>query len=96
MAAMDGIKNEIDPGAPADDKDFFEMSAEEIAADGYGQLPGTLSDSLSALESDHAFLTEGDVFSDAYIQRYLAFKRDEIREVIKSAPTPAEFSKYFN
>ena len=96
MAAMDGIKNKIDPGAPADDKDFFEMSAEEIESDGYRQLPGTLSESLSALESDNAFLTEGDVFSDAYIQRYLAFKRDEIREVTKSAPTPAEFSKYFN
>jgi len=59
LAGLDGIKNKIDPGQPAD-YDLFEEH------DGHGavkQVPGSLGESLAALEKDHDFLYAGGVFT---------------------------------
>ncbi|MGE3317587.1 MAG: type I glutamate--ammonia ligase, partial [Planctomycetaceae bacterium] len=58
MAMIDGVQNKIDPGTPLD-RDIYDMTPEELAET--NKTPGSLPEALAALESDHAFLTKGDV-----------------------------------
>ncbi|MGH9915260.1 MAG: type I glutamate--ammonia ligase, partial [Pyrinomonadaceae bacterium] len=58
LAGIDGIQNRIDPGEPLD-KDIYELSAEELRD--VPSLPGSLDESLVALEADYEFLLKGDV-----------------------------------
>jgi glutamine synthetase len=52
MAALDGIKQKMDPGKPMD-VDVYELSKEELA--NTKQAPGSLSEAVAALEKDHEF-----------------------------------------
>jgi glutamine synthetase len=90
MAGLDGIAKKLDPGAPAD-FDLFEESHGEIP-----QVPGSLAESLDALEADHAFLTEGGVFSDELISTWLDWKRTNEADVVRLRPHPAEFFLYYD
>lgn len=93
MAGLDGIKNKIEPPPPLD-VDIYELSAEEKAH--IRGTPGSLAESLDALEQDHAFLLEGGVFTPDVIETYLDYKRS--RELIQVAirPHPYEFFMYFD
>jgi len=93
MAALDGIENAIDPGAPLD-RDVYDMTSEEL--EGYAHTPASLEDALSALEEDHAFLTKGDVFTDDLIEAWIEWKYEN--EVLPMAlrPHPYEFSLYYD
>jgi glutamine synthetase len=53
MAALDGILNKIDPGKPMD-KDLYDLPPEQMKE--IPQAPGSLEESLRALEKDHALL----------------------------------------
>jgi glutamine synthetase len=90
MAGLDGIENELDPGAPAD-YDLYEETDAEVP-----QVPGSLADALDALEVDHAFLTRGGVFSEDLIQTWIAYKRENEVAPISLRPHPAEFELYFD
>src|SRR3989442_1258536 len=57
MAGLDGIKHKILPAEPVD-KDIYELDGEEKAR--IKSVPGSLAESLDALEKDHAFLIEGE------------------------------------
>jgi glutamine synthetase len=59
MAGLDGIRNRIDPGQPID-KDLYELEPEEAAK--VKSTPGSLGEVLDALETDHDWLFEGNVF----------------------------------
>ena len=93
MAGLDGIKNRIEPHAPVD-KDLYELPPEE--AKEIPQAPTSLEAALVALEHDHDFLTEGDVFTEDLIESYIKLKYD--REITPSRlhPTPLEFEMYFD
>ncbi len=93
MAGIDGIKNRIEPPPPLD-VDIYELSPEEKAH--IRGTPGSLAESLDALEADHAFLLEGGVFTPDVIETYLDYKRS--RELIQVAirPHPYEFFMYFD
>lgn len=92
MAGLDGIKNRIEPLEPID-KDLYELPPEEAAS--IPQVPGTLEESLQALEADHQFLLEGGVFTDDLIQTWIAYKREN--EIVQLAlrPHPHEFEMYY-
>lgn len=92
MAGLDGIQNQIDPGDPMD-RNIYELSAEEAA--GVPTVPGSLGDALDALESDHDYLLQGDVFTADVIDAWLGFKRNEVDE-LALRPTPWEYETYFN
>ncbi len=65
MAGLDGIKNKIDPtqaGFGPYNEDIFKWSAEKRAA--IKNLPTSLEEAMNALEGDHNFLLEGDVFEE--------------------------------
>jgi len=96
MAGIDGIRNQIDPhenGWGPYDVNLFELPPEEKAK--LKHLPTTLDEALSALESDHEYLTAGGVFPEQLIKTFIARKRDECFELSK-IPTPAEFDRYYN
>lgn len=94
MAGLDGIRNKLVPPAPVDE-DIYEMSPAELAERGVIQAPGSLAESLDALENDHEFLLEGGVFSKDLIENYIAYKRENEVDAIALRPHPYEFALYF-
>ena len=93
MAGLDGIKNRIEPMAPID-KDLYELPPEE--AKNIPQTPATLDEALDALEEDHDFLTEGDVFTEDLISTWINYKRDVELNAARLRPTPVEFELYYD
>lgn len=92
MAGLDGIRNRIEPPAPID-KDLYELPAEE-AAD-IKKAPENLEEALAALEEDHDFLLQGDVFTEDLIEAWISYKRQVELEPLKLIPHPLEFQMYF-
>jgi glutamine synthetase len=93
MAVIDGIENKIDPGEPLD-KDIYDLPAEELAK--VAQAPGSLRDSLKALEKDHDFLLRGDVFTPDVIETWINYKMEREVTAIDLRPHPYEFALYFD
>jgi glutamine synthetase len=93
MAGIDGIQNRIDPGSPLD-KDIYDLSPEELKD--VPSLPGSLDDSLNALENDQEFLLKGDVFTPQLIERWLEYKREREIQPLRLRPHPLEFSMYYD
>ncbi len=97
MAGVDGIRRKIDPsehGFGPIDADVFSLSSQEVAQ--IGQLPTTLEDALDALAADHAFLTEGGVFSEELIERWIRTKREKEVMAVRARPHPYEVGLYFD
>ncbi len=93
MAGLDGIQNRIDPGEPLD-KDIYDLSPEELSD--VPSLPGSLDDSLNALENDHEFLLKGDVFNGEFVKRWINYKREKEIQPLRMRPHPLEFSMYYD
>jgi glutamine synthetase len=93
MAGLDGIQNKIDPGEPLD-KDIYDLPPEELAE--IPSVPGSLEEALGALETDHAFMLKGDVFSEKLIQRWIEYKIDREINPVRMRPHPLEFSLYYD
>jgi glutamine synthetase len=93
MAMLDGIKNKVHPGPPLD-KDIYDLPAEELKD--VPAPPATLADALAALEKDHEFLLQGEVFTEDVISTWIDFKRREEVEAIRLRPHPYEFALYFD
>ena len=93
LAGLDGIKNRIEPHAPVD-KDLYELPPEEAAS--IPQAPTSLEASLAALEGDHDFLTDGDVFTEDLIETYIKLKHDNEIDPVRLRPTPQEFEMYYD
>jgi glutamine synthetase len=72
-AGLDGIKNQIDPGASLD-VDIYELDKEELAK--IPKAPANLGEALANLESDHAFLTENGVFTEDFISTWISLKME--------------------
>ena len=74
MAGLDGIQNKIHPGDPAD-KNLYDLPPEEDA-----KIPtvcASLEEALAALDADREFLTRGGVFSNDWIDAYIALKMEK-------------------
>ncbi len=93
MAGLDGVENQIDPGAPLD-KDIYDLPAEELAK--VPSLPGSLDEALVALENDHEFLLKGNVFSKELIERWISYKRENEITPLRLRPHPLEFQMYYD
>ncbi|MHA6483169.1 type I glutamate--ammonia ligase [Paenibacillus sp. strain BS8-2] len=95
LAGLDGIKKGLDPvalGYGPFDKNIYDLPEEEKKE--IRSVPGTLDEALDALEADSGFLTEGGVFSQDFIDNYVAFKRSEAKAV-SIRVHPHEYSLYF-
>ena len=93
MAGIDGVQNRIDPGDPMD-KNLYDLPPEELAE--IESTPGSLSEALDALESDHDFLLKGDVFTQDVIEIYLDYKREREVDALRLRPHPYEFFLYYD
>ena len=96
MAGLDGIKNEIDPtqaGFGPFNEDIFKWSAEKRAT--IKNLPTSLEEAMNALEGDHKFLLEGDVFEEEMLLDWIRLKREEDYQM-RTRPHPYEVQLYFD
>src|ERR1022692_4525104 len=93
MAGLDGVLNRINPGEPLD-KDIYDLSPEELRE--VPSLPGSLEASLKALEDDHQFLLEGDVFTEELVQTFIEYKIKAEVNPVRLRPHPYEFSLYYD
>jgi glutamine synthetase len=93
MAGIDGIKNKIEPPTPVD-KDLYELPPDEAAE--VPTVPGSLDAVLNNLEADHAFLSEGGVFTEDLIETWIDYKRTKEIDAVRLRPTPHEFEMYFD
>jgi glutamine synthetase len=93
MAGLDGVKNKIEPPKPID-KDLYDLEPAEAAK--VKSMPGSLDQSLDALEKDHDFLLKGDVFTKDVIETWIEYKRKKEVDAIRLRPHPYEFALYFD
>lgn len=93
MAALDGIQNKIDPGKPMD-KDLYDLPPEEKAT--IPTTPGSLAESLNALEADNEYLLKGDVFTEDAIRMWIDYKRKHDVDAVNLRPHPHEFELYYD
>jgi glutamine synthetase len=93
MAMLDGIKNKIRPGEPLD-KDIYDLEPEEMSR--VPKTPGSLDEALAALERDHEFLLQGEVFTEDVISTWIWYKREKEADEVRLRPHPYEFYLYFD
>ncbi|MDW8059826.1 MAG: type I glutamate--ammonia ligase [Thermomicrobium sp.] len=95
MAGLDGIQREIDASrfGPLD-VNIYHLADDKQST--VKNVPGSLDAALEALEQDHEWLLEGDVFTRDLLETWIAYKREkELREV-SIRPHPYEFYLYFD
>jgi glutamine synthetase len=92
MAGLDGIQNKLDPGEPMD-KNLYELPPEDLAK--VPQVPGSLEAAIANLERDHGFLLKGDVFTEDFLEMWIASKRKEA-DALRLRPHPYEFALYYD
>ncbi len=92
MAGLDGVLNKIDPGAPSD-KDLYDLPPEEEK--NIPQVCSSLDQALEALDKDRGFLKAGGVFSDDFIDGYIALKMQEVTR-FRAATHPLEYQMYYS
>ena len=93
MAGLDGVKNKIEPPKPMD-VDLYELEPDERKH--VKSTPGSLQESLAALEADHAYLLEGDVFTPDLIDTWVGYKRAKEIDPVALRPHPYEFFLYYD
>lgn len=93
MAGIDGIQNKIDPGDPLD-KNLYDLPPDELAK--VPQVPGSLSEAVNALEADHDFLLQGDVFTKDVIETWIKYKREVEIDPVRLRPHPYEYFLYYD
>jgi glutamine synthetase len=92
MAGIDGIKKKIDPGKAFEGNtyDLHGKDAKKIPT-----VPGSLEQAIDALEADHKFLLQGDVFTQDVIDVWIDYKRAEM-DGVRLRPHPWEYHLYFD
>ena len=92
MAGLDGVQNKIHPGEPAD-KNLYDLPPEEDA-----KIPTvcySLDQALESLDRDREFLTRGGVFSNDFIDAYIALKMEDVTRM-RMSTHPLEFDMYYS
>ncbi len=92
MAGLDGVQNKIHPGDPVD-KNLYDLPPEE--AKKVPTVCHSLDQALAELDKDRAFLTKGGVFSDDFIDAYIALKEEEVTR-FRMTTHPVEFDMYYS
>ncbi len=93
MAGLDGVKKKIEPPKPIDE-DLYELHDERKAS--IKMVPGSLAEAIDALERDHQFLLEGEVFTPDVLENWITMKRTKDIPAINLRPHPYEFFLYYD
>jgi glutamine synthetase len=96
MAGLDGIRNKIMPtpenGYGPFDDNVFAWSEEEQKK--LNSIPTSLEEALQALQEDHEYLLQGEVFNEELIQSFIKEKMKEVIAV-NNRPHPFEMNLYY-
>ena len=95
MAGMDGILNQIDPGAADRQRQPLRPRARRIWRRSRPSRP-SLEGSLQALEADHDWLLKGGVFTEDLLETWIAWKYENEHDAVRLRPHPHEFHLYFD
>jgi glutamine synthetase len=90
MAGLDGIKNQIDPGDPADTDLFDEENISKVT-----MTVGKLNEAIDALNADREFLLEGGVFTNDLLDAFVEYKMETEVGPVSLRPHPYEFLLYY-
>jgi glutamine synthetase len=90
MAGLDGIKNQIDPGDPADTDLFDEENISKVT-----MTVGKLNEAIDALNADRGFLLEGGVFTNDLLDAFVEYKMETEVGPVSLRPHPYEFLLYY-
>ena len=93
MAGIDGIKRKIDPGAPMN-TNLYALSKDELKK--VKSVPSSLKEAMDALESDHKFLLEGNVFTKELIETWIDYKKTKEIDPVRLRPHPWEYYLYYD
>ncbi|MEM9021057.1 MAG: type I glutamate--ammonia ligase [Planctomycetota bacterium] len=93
LAAIDGIKHQIDPGEPVD-RDIQALPDEQTEQ--FVQTPAGLDEALAALVDDHDYLLAGDVFTRPFIDYWVKYKTETEIIPLAQRPHPYEFCMYYD
>lgn len=88
-AGLDGIRREVEPPEPVEE-DIYEMGVDQKKRKGIGSLPGSLGESLDALEEDEVIR---DGIGRHIFENFIRAKRQEELEY-KTNVTDWEIEKY--
>ncbi|MCK4413610.1 MAG: type I glutamate--ammonia ligase [Candidatus Eisenbacteria sp.] len=97
MAGLDGIRREIDPrdfGWGPINENVRHLSRKALRC--LAPVPTSLSEALTALEKDHAFLTEADVFPEDFVPAWVEQKMIREAEEVRNRPHPYEMTLYYD
>ena len=72
-------------------KDLSEKDKQKVKT-----VPGSLDESLDALEKDQKFLLQGNVFTQDIIDTWIAYKRENEIDPLRLRPHPYEFFLYYD
>jgi len=89
-AAIDGIKNNLQPQSPLD-FDLYEAPEEITKA--IPKMPASLEEAVESLKQDRSFLEETGIFDPAFINMWIEAKEEEISQIRRSI-NPKEFELY--
>jgi len=95
MAGVDGIRKKVDPteaGFGPFDVDMEKVTKEVKAK--IKPLPSSLKEALDALQEDHQYLLEGEVFNTDIIEAWIERKMRDYYEV-RNRPHPYEMNLYY-
>lgn len=98
MAGIDGIKKKLDPtdlGFGPFDENLFAPKNKKLRAE-IKSLPASLELALKALEEDHDFLLQGNVFSRDLIETWVEYKTKQEFLEVRNRPHPYEIALYYN
>jgi glutamine synthetase len=93
MAGLDGVGSKTWPGDPLE-QDLYEMPADEVAK--IPTMPASLDEAVAALEADHNYLLQGDVFTPDVVEMQASWKRENEIDPVRIRPHPHEFELYFD
>ncbi len=95
MAGLDGVRRKLNASAFGPmDVNTYELSGEDATK--VRSVPGSLGAVLTALEADHEFLLEGDVFTEDLLETWISYKRVRELQEVNIRPHPYEFYLYFD
>jgi glutamine synthetase len=92
LAGLDGVQNKIHPGE-AMDKNLYDLPEKELKK--VPTVCGSLREALGELDKSRKVFTKSGVFSDDFIDSYIALKMEE-NDRWELAPHPVEFDMYYS
>ncbi len=93
MAGLDGIRKKMHPGEPLD-RDIYHLGKDDAGK--IKSAPASFSESLQALENDHKFLLEGDVFTKDVVETWIDYKKAKEIDPVRLRPHPWEYYLYYD